>query len=250
MGHTRQTSLVELRQTYRAAPHCRAVCNSQSRYSVSGVTPVMPPQPALPFGPVDQLTTPTMTGPPGLSSNTGPPESPVQAPSPSRVPWPIGSTRRICSVPGLPVATRLGDANGAAALAVAADGDADAGNGEAAADVDRNIWHAKDGRRFALGGRVQLQQRDIGGGAVRQHRIHLEAGMDRDAADDLQRGLARAVVDDAVVRAGLHAMRRGEHDFRRNQTAGAEIAARADDGDDRTRHALRRCRAAADDGVR
>src|ERR1043165_832976 len=67
----------------------------------------MPPHPAEPFGPVDQLTTPTITGPPCLSSKTGAPESPVQATRPSRVHCPTGSTTRICSVPGLPVATRL-----------------------------------------------------------------------------------------------------------------------------------------------
>src|SRR5206468_11170320 len=66
--------------------------------------PVNPPQPAAPFGPVDQLMTPTSTAPFGLSSNTGPPESPVQAPIPSRTPLVTGSTSRICSVPGWPVA--------------------------------------------------------------------------------------------------------------------------------------------------
>src|SRR5205085_8625675 len=91
---------------YSPAPHFAAVCTTQSRYSVSGVTPVMPPQPAEPFGPVDQLTTPTIIGPPCLSSKTGAPESPVQAPSPSRVPCPTGSTSLICSAPGLPVAAR------------------------------------------------------------------------------------------------------------------------------------------------
>src|SRR5215203_1971614 len=91
---------------HNPTPHFCAACTTQSRYSVSGVTPVMPPQPAEPFGPVDQLTTPTITGPPGLSSKTGAPESPVQAPSPSRVPCPTGSTSLICNVPGLPVATR------------------------------------------------------------------------------------------------------------------------------------------------
>src|SRR5215213_3229600 len=94
------------RSDYNPAPHFCAVCTIQSRYSVSGVTPVMPPQPAEPFGPVDQLTTPTITGPLCLSSKTGAPESPVQAPNPSRVPCPTGSTSLICNVPGLPVATR------------------------------------------------------------------------------------------------------------------------------------------------
>jgi hypothetical protein len=45
-------------------------------------------------------------------------------------------------------------------------------------------------------------------------------------------------------------MRRGQHDFWRDQRAGAKVAARADDGDDGTGDALRRRRPAADDGVR
>ena len=73
--------------------------------------------------------------------------------------------------------------------------------------------------------------------------------MDRDALDVLQRRLAAAIFDDPVIRAGLDAMRRGQHDPWRDQRAGAKIAARADDGDDGTRNALRRGRTAADDGV-
>src|SRR4051812_23028408 len=108
-GHGASAPLPTLRQRagYNPIPHFAAVCTTQSRYSVSGVTPVMPPQPAAPFGPVDQLTTPITTGPACLSSKTGAPESPVQAPSPSRAPCPTGSTNLICNVPGLPVATRL-----------------------------------------------------------------------------------------------------------------------------------------------
>ena len=60
----------------------------------------------------------------------------------------------------------------------------------------------------------------------------------------------RAIFDDLVIRAGLHAMRRRQHDFWRDQRAGAEIAARADDGDDGAADAFRRRRAAADDGMR
>ena len=145
---------------------------------------------------------------------------------------------------------QAGDADGAAALAVAAHGDADAGDGEAAADDDRDIGHAERGRRLALGRRRQLQQRDIGRRAMRQHRLHVEAGMNGDALDVLQRRLpVRAIFDDLVIGAGLHAMRRGQHEFRRDQRAGAEIAARADDGDDGAGDAFGRRRAAADDGV-
>jgi hypothetical protein len=58
-----------------------------------------------------------------------------------------------------------------------------------------------------------------------------------------------AILDDLVGRAGLHAMRHRQHQCWRNQRAGAEIAARADDGDDRAADAIGRWRAAADDGV-
>src|SRR5262245_5890905 len=78
-----------------------------SRYSVRGVTPVSPPQPSEFRGPVDQLTTPMIAGWPSARPNTGPPESPVQAPSPGLSPRVAGSCRRICKVPGWPVAIRL-----------------------------------------------------------------------------------------------------------------------------------------------
>src|SRR4051812_42112865 len=68
---------------YIPAPHPRAVRNTQSRYSTSGVTPVRPPQPALLFAPVDQLTTPMMRARPDCIAKAGAPESPVQAPRPS-----------------------------------------------------------------------------------------------------------------------------------------------------------------------
>jgi hypothetical protein len=48
--------------TANTEPHCFAVFSIQSRYSVSGVTPVRPPQPPLLLGPVDQLMTPMITG--------------------------------------------------------------------------------------------------------------------------------------------------------------------------------------------
>ena len=103
---------------------------------------------------------------------------------------------------------------------------------------------------LALGGGIELQQRDIGGGAMRRHRLHAESGMDRDVLDVLQLRLpVRAVFDDLVGRAGLHAMRRRQHQLRRDQRAGAEIAARADDGDDGAADAVGRRRAAADDGM-
>src|SRR5262249_62396522 len=71
----------------------------------SGVTPVSPPQPPALFGPVDQLTTPISARGTAASSNTGAPESPVQAPRPGRALRVAGSTRRSCSEPGRPVET-------------------------------------------------------------------------------------------------------------------------------------------------
>ena len=41
-------------------------------------------------------------------------------------------------------------------------------------------------RRLALGGRAKLQQRHIGSGAMRQHCLHVEAGMDGDRLHILQ----------------------------------------------------------------
>src|SRR5437588_55660 len=80
----------------------------------------------------------------------------------------------------------------AAALAVAAHGDADAGDGEAVADEYWRIWHAQRGGDFSFRRRIELQQGDVGGGAMRQHCIHLEGGMDGDAFDVLKRRRSRA----------------------------------------------------------
>src|SRR6185437_389377 len=71
-------------------PSARARCRIQSRYRTSGVTPVRPPQPADSFGPVDQLTTPTIARYPSMSRNAGAPESPAQAPSPAVSPLVCG----------------------------------------------------------------------------------------------------------------------------------------------------------------
>ena len=59
-----------------------------------------PPQPAELRWPVDQLMTPMMTPP----AKAGPPLSPLQAPRPGRSLCVDGSTRRIRSPPGDPVA--------------------------------------------------------------------------------------------------------------------------------------------------
>src|ERR1700732_2092695 len=53
IGASDKTTWINPFGFHKPAPHCRAVCRIQSRYSVSGVTPVRPPQPAAPFAPVD-----------------------------------------------------------------------------------------------------------------------------------------------------------------------------------------------------
>ena len=146
---------------------------------------------------------------------------------------------------------QAGDANGAAALAVTAHGDADAGDGEAAAGHDRNPGHADHRSLLAPGRGIESKQRDIGGSAVRRHRLHPESRVDRDVPDVAQLRLpVRAIFDDLVGRPRLHAMRRRQHQLGSDQRAGAKITARADDGDDGARDALGRRRAAADDGMR
>src|SRR4051812_8785227 len=151
---------------------------------------------------------------------------------------------------GLPRRNEAGNTRRAATLAVATHRDADTGDDEAAADLDRNIRRANGYRRFSLQWNFQLQQRQVGGSAMPLHRLHVETRMDRDGADIQQLRLpVGAAVDDLVVRAGLHAVGNGEHQLWRNQGAGTEIAARADDGDDGARDAIGLRRAAANDGI-
>ena len=150
--------------------------------------------------------------------------------------------------PGLAGGNQAGDANGAAATALAANGHADAGDAEAAAGDNRYLRRAKNRRDFPLRRRFELQQRHVGGGAMGRHRLHIEGGMNADVFHVPQlRLLVGAIFDDFVDRAGLHAMRRRQHQSGCDQSAGAEIAARADDGDDGARHAAGLRRAAADD---
>ncbi|MGY4449474.1 hypothetical protein ACVWZR_004134 [Bradyrhizobium sp. i1.3.1] len=80
--------------------------------------------------------------------------------------------------------------------------------------------------------------------------LHVEVRMDRDGTHIQQlRRTVSAAIDDLVVRAGLHTVGNRQHDLRSDQAAGAEIATRADDGDDRARDTIGLRRAAADDGV-
>src|SRR5206468_3028437 len=84
-------------------PSFRAISTIQPRYRSSGVIPVRPPQPAVKFGPVDQLTTPIILRSLPEPAKVGAPESPAQAPNPAVSPLLTGSNSLICSDPGCPV---------------------------------------------------------------------------------------------------------------------------------------------------
>jgi hypothetical protein len=142
------------------------------------------------------------------------------------------------------------DANGPAALALATDGHADAGDGETAAGDNRDLRYTEIGGIFPIGRRLELQQRHIGGGAMRRYRLHVEGGMNGNVFDVSQlRLLVRAIFDNLVDRAGLHAMRRRQHQSGCNQGTGAEIAARSDDRYYRAPDALDRRHPASNDRV-
>jgi len=119
------------------------------------------------------------------------------------------------------------------------DGDTDTGDGEPVTDDDRDLRRAEHGGIFIVRGRLELQQRDVSGGAMSHHRPHIEAGVNGNRSHVFQLRLpVCAIFDNLVDRARLHAMRHRHHQFRRNQCAGAEIAAGADDGDDGATDAL------------
>lgn len=75
---------------------------------------------------------------------------------------------------------------------------------------------------------------------MRQHCLHVELRMRHGLLRSDQLRRLRRRIDHAVVRIRCDAMTRGQHDLRRDQRAGADRAARADDGDDRARDSLRR----------
>jgi len=141
-------------------------------------------------------------------------------------------------------------ARGAAALAVAASRDADAGDGEARAGRDRFARAAERRDGFAGHRCCELQQRDIGAGAMTGDAAAVVIRMRRDAAHVEQLRLPlRVIGNDLGGGSRRHAMRGGEHDVRRDQRARAEIAARADNGDDDAAEPAFGRRRAADHGV-
>src|SRR5712671_1320904 len=92
-----------------------------------------------------------------------------------------------------------GDANGPSAAALSADRDADAGDGELAADDDRDLRHAEHRCIFSLGRGFELQQRHVGGGAMRRHRLHIERRVNGHAFHVLQLRLPVGSVFDDLV---------------------------------------------------
>ena len=67
---------------------------------------------------------------------------------------------------------------------------------------------------------------------MRQHGLQIELRVARHETHVLQDRLAlRVELDLLVLGAGLHAVRRGEHQVARDRDAGAEVAVRADQHD-------------------
>ena len=93
---------------------------------------------------------------------------------PSRwAPCPAGSTRRICNVPGLPVAIRAAVRTMPPLLPSPRTVTPMPAMVNLALGDDRKLRRAEHGAFFFCR-RFELQQRHVGGGAVRQHRLHDE----------------------------------------------------------------------------
>ena len=85
---------------------------------------------------------------------------------------------------------------------------------------------------------------------MRQHRLHAELWMRGDIYDVPQLRLpVGAIFHDLVFGTALHAMRHREHQRGRDQRAGTEIAARANNGDDGAAESLGRWGRTTDDSV-
>ena len=189
-----------------------------------------------------------MAGRPPATPNTGAPESPVQAPSPGFSPRVAGSNRRICKRSR---AARLRPAwrrarvppdlpSWRTATPVPATVKLSPG-----ATVKPGPCRAAGSTRRQRSG--ELEQRHVGGRAMRQHGCQIEFRMRGDARDVAQLRLASLELDDLVVGARQHAMRGREHQVARERRAAAEISARADDQYDRAGDRIRRRGSAADD---
>src|SRR5258705_1270648 len=127
---------------------------------------------------------------------------------------------------GLAGRDQAGATYGPAALALATDGHTDAGDGETAAGDNRDLRYTEIGGMFPVRRRFELQQRHVGGGAMRRYCLHVEPGVNGDFSDIPQlRLLVCAIFDDLVNRAGLHPIPLRQHQPGCNQGPGAEIAA-------------------------
>src|SRR5207302_4881524 len=176
--------------------------------------------------------TPTMTGPDGWTSNTGPPESPVHAPSPSRVPWPAASTRRICKLPGLPVATRTA-ARTVPPLLPSPRTVTPMPAMENLAPGTIGSCGVPSTAIFSLAGDLSCNSATSAVARCASIACTLNCGCLATFFYVLQLRLpVGAIFHDLVFGTSLHAMRHRQHQRRRDQRAGTEIAARTDDGDD------------------
>jgi hypothetical protein len=147
-----------------------------------------------------------------------------------------------------------GGANYSAAAAVAAHGDAIAGDYERVAHRDgfgvAADRHRGDSRRQRID---ELDQRQVRGSEMGKQPLEIELRVALNARDVFEQGhlaqaLARLTVDELVVGAWLHAMRRGEQQIARDRGGGAGGAERAENHDDGTAGAIRRRRRAANHG--
>ena len=139
-------------------------------------------------------------------------------------------------------------ANSPSGAAVAAHGNAIAGDHESIADGDARAVaderHRRNARRQWFG---KLDQRHVRGGKMGEKPLEIELRIALDARDIFQDRLApRVAVDQLVVGAGLHAMRRGQQQVARDRGRGAGCAVGAEDHDDGASRALGRRRRAAD----
>ena len=113
-----------------------------------------------------------------------------------------------------------GGASHTAAAAVANGCDAHAHDGEALTDVDRH-QRAADPNRLHGKRRGELQQADVGGGAVREHALRVKLRMRGHALDIKEARRLALVVHHLGGDAGCDAVRGGQDDIARDQRAGA-----------------------------
>ena len=135
----------------------------------------------------------------------------------------------------------IGDANDAAGLAIAANGNPDTGDGEAVARGQRGFGHPSMEGFLSFGAASSCSKATSA--VARWALIAFMSNEGWNATFLVSRSsgcLSASIFEEFVDRAGLHAMRRRQHQVGRDQAAGAEGAARADNGDDGAADALGR----------